>query len=50
MRPRRRQSGITLTEVTIVVASMAILMGIALPATKMFFRSFESQSLSLIHI
>ena len=44
MRPRRRQSGITLTEVTIVVASMAILMGIALPATKMFFRSFESQS------
>ncbi len=41
MRNRRRQSGVTLTEVTMVVAAIVVLAGIAMPAARMFFRSFD---------
>jgi type II secretory pathway pseudopilin PulG len=44
MRLRSKQSGLTLTEMTVVVASIAILVAIGLPAVRAFFRSFETEA------
>ncbi|MCE5184724.1 MAG: prepilin-type N-terminal cleavage/methylation domain-containing protein [Planctomycetaceae bacterium] len=42
MSKNRRQSGLTLTELLVVVAVMAILMGIAVPAVKQVMNAFDS--------
>ncbi len=42
MSRRRRQSGLTLTELAVTIAVMALLAGIALPAARMVIGSFES--------
>ena len=42
MSAKRRQSGLTLTEMAVVVAVMALLAGLALPAVRMVIESFES--------
>jgi type II secretory pathway pseudopilin PulG len=44
MRLRSKQSGLTLTEMTVVVASIAILVAIGVPAVRAFFRSFETEA------
>jgi hypothetical protein len=44
MRTKSRQSGVTLTEVTVVVATIALLVTFGLPALRVLLRSFESQS------
>ncbi len=43
IRPRAK-SALTLVEMTVVIAIAAVLAGLALPAARMMFRSFESQS------
>ncbi len=43
MKPNRRQSGLTLTEMIVVIGIIALLGALAAPATKLFFRSFESE-------
>lgn len=40
----RAKSALTLVEMTVVIAIAAVLAGLALPAARMMFRSFESQS------
>jgi len=42
MSAKRRHSGLTLTEMAVVIAVMALLFGVALPAVRMVIRSFES--------
>jgi len=44
MKAKSRQSGITLTEMTVVIAVVALLGSLGLPAVRMLFNSFESQS------
>lgn len=44
MRTRTRQSGVTLTEMTLVVATIALLLGLGLPAVRTLLNSFESGS------
>lgn len=44
MRTKSKQSGLTLTEMTVVVASIVLLAAIALPAVRAFFNSFETES------
>ncbi len=44
MRTRTKQYGFTLTEMTLVVATIALLLGLGLPAVRMLIRSFESDS------
>ena len=44
MRSSSKQSGLTLTEMTVVVASIALLVVIGLPAIRAFFRSFETEA------
>ncbi len=44
MRTRTRQFGFTLTEMTLVVATIALLLGLGLPAARMLIQSFESDS------
>ena len=44
MRTKSKQSGLTLTEMTVVVASIVLLAAIALPAIRAFFNSFETES------
>lgn len=44
MKAKSRQSGITLTEMTVVIAVVALLGSLGLPAVRMLFDSFESQS------
>jgi type II secretory pathway pseudopilin PulG len=44
MRTRTKQFGFTLTEMTLVVATIALLLGLGLPAVRMLIRSFESDS------
>lgn len=44
MKVKRKQSGITLTEMTVVIVTIALLVGIGLPAIRAFMRSFESRS------
>ena len=42
MSEKRRQAGLTLTEMAVVIATMALLFGVALPAVRMIIGSFES--------
>jgi len=42
MNTKLRQSGLTLTELAVVIAVMALLAGLALPAARMIIGSFES--------
>lgn len=44
MRSRTRQFGFTLTEMTLVIATIALLLGLGLPAVRMLIHSFESDS------
>ncbi len=44
MRKRQKQSGISLTEILVVIAVMAILMGVSIPAAKQLMGSFESST------
>ncbi|MEJ2702958.1 MAG: hypothetical protein P8Z79_11010 [Sedimentisphaerales bacterium] len=44
MRTSNRQSGLTLTEMVIVVATIALLLGLGLPAVRALLASFESES------
>jgi len=44
MKVKRRQSGLTLTEMAVVVATIALLVGIGLPAVRALLKSFESES------
>lgn len=44
MRTRTQQFGFTLTEMTLVVAMIALLLGLGLPAVRMLIHSFESDS------
>ena len=42
MRSRQRQSGISLTEILVVIGTMAVLMGLSIPAARQLVNSFES--------
>ncbi len=44
MRTRTEQSGLTLTEMVVVIAAMTILVAFGLPAVRALLHSFESQS------
>ena len=44
MKTKRKQPGLTLTEMTVVIATIALLFAIGLPAVRVLFNSFESQS------
>ncbi|MHC4556733.1 MAG: pilus assembly FimT family protein [Planctomycetota bacterium] len=44
MRTKSTQSGLTLTEMMVVIATMALLIGIGLPAVRTLLKSFESRS------
>jgi Tfp pilus assembly protein PilE len=44
MRTRSKQSGLTLPELAVVIATMALLVGFALPAVRALLNSFETQS------
>ncbi len=44
MRIQKRQSGVTLTELLVVMAVMAILMAISVPTAKKLMESFESST------
>lgn len=44
MKAKSRQSGFTLTEMTVVIAVIALLVSLGLPAARMLFNSFESKS------
>lgn len=44
MRTKSTQSGLTLTEMTVVIATIALLVAIGLPAVRALLNSFESQS------
>ncbi len=44
MKAKSRQSGLTLTEMTVVIAVVALLVSLGLPAARTLFNSFESQS------
>jgi hypothetical protein len=44
MRTRLRQSGLTMTEMVLVVATIALLVSLGLPAVRMLLHSFESDS------
>ena len=42
MKPKSEQSGVTLTEMTVVIAAVAALTCLGLPAVRAIFKSFES--------
>jgi Tfp pilus assembly protein PilE len=44
MRNKRKQLGVTLVEMTIVVAIAALMVGLTIPAANMLLNSFESES------
>jgi len=44
MRTRSKQSGLTLPEMVVVIATIALLVGFGLPAIRALLNSFESQS------
>ena len=44
MKAKSRQSGLTLTEMVVVVATIALLVGLGVPAVRTFLSSFESRS------
>ncbi len=43
MQTKLKQHGFTLTEITVVIATIVLLVSLALPAVRAFFNSFESQ-------
>lgn len=43
MKAKSRQSGVTLTEITVVVGIVALLVAIGVPAIRAFYGSFESE-------
>lgn len=43
MQTKLKQHGFTLTEITVVIATIVLLVSLALPAMRAFFNSFESQ-------
>jgi Tfp pilus assembly protein FimT len=44
MPTKLKQHGLTLTEMTVVIATIVLLVSLALPAVRAFFNSFESES------
>ena len=44
MKTKPKQSGLTLTEMAVVIATIALLVGLGLPAIRALLASFESQS------
>ncbi len=44
MKTKRKQPGLTLTEMTVVIAVIALLVSLGLPAVRALFSSFESDS------
>ena len=44
MRNKRRQFGVTLTEMVVVIGIAALMLGLAVPAANMLLNSFESES------
>jgi len=44
MKAKAKQSGLTLTEMTVVIATIVLLIGLGLPAVRALLASFESQS------
>src|SRR4030042_4428165 len=44
MRTRSKQSGLTLPEMVVVIATIALLVGFGLPAIRALLNSFETQS------
>jgi type II secretory pathway pseudopilin PulG len=44
MTSRRKQFGVTLTEMAVVMGIVALLVGLTIPAVNMLFNSFESES------
>jgi len=44
MRTRSKQSGLTLPEIAVVIATIALLVGFGLPAVRALLNSFETQS------
>lgn len=44
MRNKRRQVGVTLTEMVVVIGIAALMLGLAVPAVNMLLNSFESES------
>jgi type II secretory pathway pseudopilin PulG len=44
MRNKNKQSGLSLTEILVVIGVMAILMGVSIPAAKQLANSFESST------
>jgi len=44
MRNERKQAGVTLVEMTVVVAIAALMVGLTIPAANMLLNSFESES------
>jgi len=44
MKAKAKQSGLTLTEMTVVIMTIALLIGLGLPAVRALFNSFETQS------
>ena len=44
MKTKSKQSGLTLPEMVVVIATIALLVGFGLPAIRSLLNSFESQS------
>lgn len=44
MKTKRRQSGLSLTEIAVIIATIALLVGLSVPAVRAFINSFETGS------